>query len=64
MTLIYMLQSKTKEHIWLADFGVSLITASKVCRAQVYQEKGFSALLISGSTWEGTSLSSSTEEFP
>lgn len=46
------------------DFGVSLITASKVCRAQVCQEKVFSALLISGLTWGGKSLSSSTEHFP
>lgn len=29
------------------DFGVSLITASKMCRAQLCQKKVFSALLIS-----------------
>lgn len=46
------------------DFGVSLITASKMCRAQLWQEKEFSAVLISHLTWEGESLSSSTEDFP
>lgn len=42
MILIYMLQPKTTEHNWLAKtlFGVLLVTVSKVCGAQVCQEKG------------------------